>query len=105
MYDCYTITVLVTLEEAGFCGRGEGGDFVAQHDMRWNGDFPLNTHGGQLSFSQPGLAGGMSHVTEAVRQVQQRGGDRQVRGLEFAFVNGNGGIMSEECALVLGVAP
>ena len=79
--------------------------FVAEHDLRWNGDFPLNTHGGQLSFSQPGLAGGMSHVTEAVRQVQQRGGERQVRDLEFAFVNGNGGIMSEECALVLGVEP
>ncbi|MFN0027042.1 MAG: thiolase family protein [Acidimicrobiales bacterium] len=105
LYDCYTITVLVTLEEAGFCGRGEGGRFVEEHDLRWNGDFPLNTHGGQLSFSQPGLAGGMSHVTEAVRQVQQRSGDRQVAGLDFAFVNGNGGIMSEECALVLGVAP
>ena len=86
--------MLVTLEEAGFCGRGEGGRFVDEHDLRWNGDFPLNTHGGQLSFGQPGLAGGMSHVTEAVRQVQQRGGDRQVRGLELAFVNGNGGIMS-----------
>lgn len=105
LYDCYTITVLVTLEEAGFCGRGEGGRFVEEHDLRWNGDFPLNTHGGQLSFSQPGLAGGMSHVTEAVRQVQQRGGDRQVKDLSFAFVNGNGGIMSEECALVLGVEP
>jgi acetyl-CoA acetyltransferase len=105
LYDCYTITVLVTLEEAGFCKRGEGGRFVAEHDLRWNGDFPLNTHGGQLSFSQPGLAGGMSHVTEAARQVQQRGGDRQVKDLELAFVNGNGGIMSEECALVLGVEP
>ena len=105
LYDCYTITVLITLEEAGFCRRGEGGRFVAEHDLRWNGDFPLNPHGGQLSFSQPGLAGGMSHVTEAVRQVQQRGDERQVSDLEFAFVNGNGGIMSEECALVLGVAP
>jgi acetyl-CoA acetyltransferase len=105
LYDCYTITVLVTLEQAGFCATGEGGSFVAEHDLRWKGDFPLNTHGGQLSFSQPGLAGGMSHVTEAIRQIQQRGGDRQVRELEFAFVNGNGGIMSEECALVLGVAP
>jgi acetyl-CoA acetyltransferase len=105
LYDCYTITVLVTLEEAGFCERGGGGRFVEEHDLRWNGDFPLNTHGGQLSFSQPGLAGGMSHVTEAVRQVQQRGNGRQVAGLELAFVNGNGGIMSEECALVLGAQP
>ena len=105
LYDCYTITVLVTLEEAGFCATGAGGTFVAEHDMRWNGDFPLNTHGGQLSFSQPGLAGGMSHVTEAVRQVQHRGGERQVAALDFAFVNGNGGIMSEECALVLGTEP
>jgi acetyl-CoA acetyltransferase len=105
LYDCYTITVLVTLEEAGFCGRGEGGRFVEERDLRFHGDFPLNTHGGQLSFSQPGLAGGMSHVTEAVRQIQQRGGDRQVQDLQFAFVNGNGGIMSEECALVLGVEP
>jgi acetyl-CoA acetyltransferase len=78
---------------------------VEEHDLRWNGDFPVNTHGGQLSFSQPGLAGGMSHVTEAIRQVQQRGGERQVAGLELAFVNGNGGIMSEECALVLGAQP
>ncbi len=105
LYDCYTITVLVTLEEAGFCVRGGGGRFVEEHDLRFNGDFPLNTHGGQLSFSQPGLAGGMSHVTEAVRQVQQRGGERQVKDLSFAFVNGNGGIMSEECALILGVEP
>jgi acetyl-CoA C-acetyltransferase len=105
LYDCYTITVLVTLEEAGFCPRGGGGRFVDEHDLRWNGDFPLNTHGGQLSFGQPGLAGGMSHVTEAVRQVQQRGEGRQVPGLELAFVNGNGGIMSEECALVLGTQP
>lgn len=105
LYDCYTITVLITLEEAGFCARGGGGEFVAGHDLRWNGDFPVNTHGGQLSFSQPGLAGGMSHVTEAVRQVQHRGGERQVADLDMAFVTGNGGIMSEECALVLGVEP
>ncbi len=105
LYDCYTITVLLQLEQAGFCGPGEGGRFVAERDLRWNGDFPVNTHGGQLSFSQPGLAGAMSHVTEAVRQVQHRGGERQVDGLEMALVTGNGGIMSEECALVLGVEP
>lgn len=105
LYDCYTITVLLTLEDAGFCAKGEGGRFVDQHDLRHDGDFPLNTHGGQLSFGQPGLAGGMSHVTEAARQVQGRAAERQIKGLELAFVNGNGGIMSEQVSLVLGTNP
>jgi acetyl-CoA acetyltransferase len=103
VYDCYTITVLITLEDAGFCPKGKGGPFVEEHDLTYGGDLPLNTHGGQLSFGQPGLAGGMSHVTEAVRQLQGRAGERQVRNREFAFVNGNGGIMSEQVSLVLGV--
>lgn len=105
VYDCYTITVVLSLEDAGFCAKGEGGRFVEEHDLRWNGDFPLNTHGGQLSFGQAGIAGGMSHVTEAARQLQGRAGGRQVPGLELAFVNGNGGIMSEQASLVLGVGP
>ncbi|MGH2669820.1 MAG: thiolase family protein, partial [bacterium] len=103
VYDCYTITVLITLEDAGFCPKGKGGPFVAEHDLTYKGDLPLNTHGGQLSFGQPGLAGGMSHVTEAVRQLQNRAGERQVPGCELAFVNGNGGIMSEQVSLVLGL--
>jgi acetyl-CoA C-acetyltransferase len=103
VYDCYTITVLVTLEDAGFCAKGKGGPFVEEHDFTWQGDMPLNTHGGQLSFGQPGLAGGMSHVTEAVRQLQHRAGERQVADCEVAFVNGNGGIMSEQVSLVLGI--
>lgn len=102
IYDCYTITVLLSLEDAGFCDKGKGGAFVDAHDLRYSGDFPLNTHGGQLSFGQPGLAGGMSHVTEAARQIQGRAGARQVKDLEFAFVNGNGGIMSEQVSLILG---
>ncbi len=102
-YDCYTITVLVTLEDAGFCRKGEGGRFVAEHDLTYKGDFPCNTHGGQLSFGQPGLAGGMSHVIEAVRQLMGRGGERQVKDATIGYVNGNGGIMSEQCSLVLGI--
>ena len=102
LYDCYTIMVLLTLEEAGFCGPGEAGAFVASHDLTWQGDFPLNTHGGQLSFGQPGMAGGMSHVTEAVRQIQQRAGARQVAGLELAYAHGNGGIIAEQVGLVFG---
>ena len=102
IYDCYTITVLLSLEDAGFCPKGGGGRFVDEHDFRYNGDFPLNTHGGQLSFGQAGMAGGMSHVTEAARQIQGRALGRQVENLEMAFVNGNGGIMSEQVSLVLG---
>jgi acetyl-CoA acetyltransferase len=100
-YDCYTITVIVTLEDAGFCKKGQGGKFVWDHDLSYAGDFPCNTHGGQLSFGQPGLGGGMSHVTEAVRQLMGRGGARQVKDARFAYVNGNGGIMSEQASLIL----
>ena len=100
-YDCYTITVIVTLEDAGFCKKGQGGNFVWDHDLSYAGDFPCNTHGGQLSFGQPGLGGGMSHVTEAVRQLMGRGGERQVKDAQIAYVNGNGGIMSEQASLIL----
>jgi len=102
IYDCYTITVMVSLEDAGFCEKGKAGEFVAAHDLTYNGDFPLNTHGGQLSFGQPGLAGGMSHVTEAARQVMGVAGARQIPDCDVAFVNGNGGIMSEQVSLILG---
>ena len=101
MYDCYTITVALTIEDAGFCPKGQGGRFVAERDLTWDGgDWPLNTHGGQLGMGQAGNAGGMSHVTEAVRQIQGRG-DGQVPGADLAFVNGNGGILSEMVALIL----
>jgi acetyl-CoA acetyltransferase len=100
-YDCYTITVIVSLEDAGFCKKGQGGPFVMEHDLTYAGDFPCNTHGGQLSFGQPGLAGGMSHVTEGIRQLMGRGGERQVKNAQLAYVNGNGGIMSEQASLIL----
>ncbi|HEX2172108.1 MAG TPA: thiolase family protein [Dehalococcoidia bacterium] len=104
VYDCYTITVLLTLEDAGFCAKGEGGPFVMSTDLTYRGQLPVNTHGGQLSFGQAGLAGGMSHVTEAARQLMGRAGDRQLARCEAAFVNGNGGILSEQCSLVLGTS-
>jgi acetyl-CoA C-acetyltransferase len=102
IYDCYTITVLVSLEDAGFAKKGAGGRFVDDHNLQFDGDFPLNPHGGQLSFGQAGLAGGMSHVTEAARQIMGRAQGRQVKKPQFAFVNGNGGIMSEQVSLILG---
>ena len=101
LYDCYTITVLLTLEDSGFCGKGEGAAFVNAHDLSYAGDFPVNTHGGQLGFGQPGLGGAMSQPLGAVRQIQGRGGDRQVRTADTVFVSGTGGIMSEQTALIL----
>ncbi len=102
VYDCYTITVIITLEDAGFCPKGRGGPFVEEHDLTYKGDFPVNTHGGQLSYGQPGLAGGASHIMEAVYQLQGRAGERQVKDCQLAFVNGNGGVLSEQVSLVLG---
>ncbi|RJQ09111.1 MAG: thiolase family protein [Dehalococcoidia bacterium] len=101
IYDCYTITVLMTLEDAGFCPKGEGARFIRSHDLTYRGDFPCNTHGGQLSFGQAGLAGGMSHVLDGARQIMGRAGAGQVPGCRTAFVSGNGGIMSEQVALIL----
>jgi acetyl-CoA acetyltransferase len=101
VYDCYTITVLLTLEDAGFCPKGQGGPFVADHDLTFGGDLPTNTHGGQLSYGQAGLAGGASHVTEAVVQLRGDAGARQVADCRLAFVNGNGGVLAEQCSLVL----
>jgi acetyl-CoA acetyltransferase len=105
VYDCYTIMVLLTLEDAGFCAKGQGGRFVEDHDLTHRGDLPVNTHGGQLSFGQAGIAGGASHITEAVRQLRGGEGARQVADCELAFVNGNGGTISEEVSLVLGNTP
>ena len=101
IYDCYTITVLMSLEDAGFCEKGKGIEFVNSHDLTFRGDFPLNTAGGQLSFGQAGMAGGMHHVCDGARQVMGRAGDAQVSDCNTAFVSGNGGIMSEQVALVL----
>jgi acetyl-CoA acetyltransferase len=101
LYDCYTITVLLTIEDAGFCAKGEGARFVMGHDMTWKGDFPMNTHGGQLSMGQSGGAGGMSHVTEAVLQLQGRAEGRQIGNCNTVYVNNNGGLMSEQVSIVL----
>lgn len=101
IYDCYTITVLLTLEDAGFCAPGEGLRFLREHDFTFNGDFPMNTHGGQLSFGQSGAAGGMSQVIEAMQQIQGRAGERQIKNHDLAYVSGTGGVMSEQGALIL----
>jgi acetyl-CoA C-acetyltransferase len=101
LYDCYTITVLLTIEDAGFCGKGDGMAFVKGHDLTWRGDFPVNTGGGQLGSGQAFAAGGFCQVIEAVRQIRGTAAGRQVKDCDIAFVSGTGGIMSEQTAVVL----
>ena len=100
IYDCYSITVLMSLEDAGFAEKGKGMQFVNEHDLTFRGDFPMNTAGGQLSFGQAGIAGGMHHVIDGARQIMGRAGEAQVADCNRAFVTGNGGIMSEQTALI-----
>jgi len=101
IYDCYTITVLLTLEDAGFVPKGEAMRWIQEHDLTFRGDFPLNTHGGQLSFGQSATAGGMSQVIEAFHQISGRSGERQLKRCDTVFVSGTGGVMSEQGALIL----
>ena len=101
IYDCYTITVLMTLEDAGFCAKGEGQRFIMDSDLTHDGSFPLNTHGGQLGMGQAGAAGGMTQVVEAARQIMGRAEARQVSTCDNVYVSGTGGIMSEQAALIL----
>ncbi|MBI2887751.1 MAG: thiolase family protein, partial [Chloroflexi bacterium] len=77
-YDCYTILVMMCLEDAGICPKGEIGPFYQSTDTTYKGSFPINTDGGQISGGQPGNAGGFRHVIEATRQVMGRAGARQV---------------------------
>lgn len=102
LYDCYTIMVALTIEDAGLCAPGGFGRWMEEHSFGPDGDFPLNTHGGQLGFGQPDLAGGMTHVVEAVRQLRHAAGTRQIRNAQLALVTGNGATISEATALVLG---
>lgn len=105
-YDDFTIAVQMQLEGLGFCGRGQGADFILDTDLSFRGSLPLNTGGGQISAGQPGLAGGPLNLTEAVRQLFGEGGERQVPDPRNALVTGIGVIpygrnWSTSAALIL----
>ncbi|TQL91110.1 thiolase family protein [Pseudonocardia kunmingensis] len=102
LYDCYSIMLALTLEDAGLCPKGAVGPWMADQDFSARGNLPLNTHGGQLACGQADLAGGMCHLVEAVRQLRGEAGARQVANAELALVTGNGATLGEEVALVIG---
>jgi acetyl-CoA acetyltransferase len=102
LYDCYTFTVLVTLEDYGFCAKGEGGPFVEGGTIGPRGSLPVNTGGGELSAF---YMWGMTPISEGIIQIRGDGGRRQVPKHDIGLVSGNGGILSTHSTLVLGRNP
>ncbi len=93
VYDSFTITVVLTLEDLGFCAKGEGGAFVSGGRIAPGGPFPLNTTGGGLSYTHPGMFG-IFLLIETVRQLRGEAGERQVPNARTALCHGTGGQLS-----------
>ncbi|WP_151447054.1 acetyl-CoA acetyltransferase [Lacisediminimonas profundi] len=102
IYDHFTIGVIQSLEELGFCKRGEGGDFVTGGRLAPGGDFQINTSGGGLSYNHPGMFG-MLLVLEAVHQLRKECGERQLPKAELALVHAPGLVFSANSTMILGV--
>ncbi|MCO1660420.1 thiolase family protein [Pseudonocardia humida] len=98
LYDCYTYTVLVTLEDYGFCAKGEGGEFVRDGRLAPGGELACNTGGGQLSSY---YMWGFTPLSEAVIQARGDGGARQAPRNDVVLVSGNGGLLEHHSTLVL----
>jgi acetyl-CoA acetyltransferase len=98
LYDCYTFTVLLTLEDYGFCAKGEGGPFAASGVLGPGGGLQVNTGGGQLSAY---YMWGMTPLSEAIIQARGQGGARQSTAHDIVLVSGNGGVLDHHSTLVL----
>lgn len=101
IYDAFTFGVLVTLEDLGFCAKGEGGFFVQDAGIGPGGALPTNTDGGGLSACHPGMRG-LFLLVEAVRQLRHESGERQVEDARLACVSGTGGWFSSSSTIILG---
>ncbi|MCX4434671.1 thiolase C-terminal domain-containing protein [Streptomyces mirabilis] len=106
LYDAFTYMTLVTLEDLGFCAKGEGGQFVEKGRLTVGGELPVNTDGGGLSAQHPGMRG-LFLLVEAVRQLRGEAGERQVRKTggrlpELAVASGTGGWFCSSGTVVLG---
>jgi acetyl-CoA acetyltransferase len=96
-YDCFTSTVLITIEDYGFCKKGEGGPFALDGNLGLGGALPSNTSGGMLSEAN---MTGWNHLAEAVRQVRGTS-TSQVEGAEVAVASGHGGFQAAHGTLIL----
>ncbi len=103
LYDAFTICTILFLEDLGFCKKGEGGAFVERSAIAPGGAWKVNTSGGGLSYCHPGMYGLMLLI-ESVRQLRAECGARQASGAQTALVHGNGGVLSSESTVILGLA-
>ena len=102
VYDCFTGTVIMMLEDLGFCLKGEGGSFVEDGHITYGGTIPCNTHGGLLSFAHSGMPGSLFHFHEVVQQLRGQCGDRQVPGAELGLVHSLGAGFATNATTILG---
>ena len=98
IYDCYTFTVIVSLEDYGFCEKGEGGAFAASGVLGPGGSLPTNTGGGELS---AWYMWGMTPIAEGIVQARGTAGERQVAKHDVVLTSGNGGILDYHSTLIL----
>ena len=96
-YDDYPVIVMMQFEDLGFCEKGEGPAFVREHTLTYDGSFPNNTSGGQLSVGQAGAAGGFLGMNEAIRQLTDQAGERAVQNAQFGLVGGFGMVVYDRC--------
>lgn len=105
LYDAFSSTPLMLLEELGFCGQGESGAFVHSGAIDPGGILPVNTYGGLMSFGHTGDASGMSLLTAAASQTMGMAGKMQVPSADRVLVHAYGGIMFDHATLILGKEP
>ena len=101
IYDSFSITLLVFLEELGLAPRGEAAAMAREGRFDFDGAVPVNTHGGLMSFGHSGVAGGMAHIVEVYRQMSGTAGARQIPNREVGLIHGEGGILSSQISLAL----
>jgi len=99
--DMFSATVPIVLESAGFCGRGEGADFVQEGRIELGGELPVNTHGGNLSYGLPGMGAQFIHLTEVCKQLWGEAEERQIAGARYGYVHNWSGNMSQHGTAVL----
>jgi acetyl-CoA acetyltransferase len=102
IYDSFSITVAMILEEIGLVPHGQAGAYAKAGAFEPDGRYPMNTHGGLLSYGHSGVSGGMAHVAEVVTQIRGERGASQVERCEVGYVHADGGVLSAHVAVVLG---